>query len=630
MEPLRDSDPAWIGAYRLLGRLGTGGMGRVYLARSARGRTVAVKLVQRELAEQEEFRGRFRHEVNAARRVGGQWTAPVLDADTEAEIPWVATGYIAGPTLRQVVGHEHGPLPERSLRHLATGLAEALRAIHDAGLVHRDLKPSNVLVTIDGPRVIDFGIARALEASAAGGLTRTGSSVGSPGFMSPEQVRGDRVTAASDVFCLGSVLAYAATGRSPFGSGDSGVHVLLYRITQEEPDLDGVPDALRPLIASCLAKTPEDRPSLDAVLNFTGEGDADPEGETEGGGEGEGEGRREAEDTSAAARTGVEADGRSWLPEALVAQLGRHAVRLLDTENPDDAPRTPAPAPGSSEAVTEIGTPADGLEKTAERTTVDGAPTGPPTPPETSAGAVGGTGGGTTGTNGSAGADGAAGADGVHGMPTMVGAPSPHPQPPPSPHGYGYGYPHAQPPPPAPEPPRRNGVPVAVILVTLVALLAGAGTALLVVRGQDNGDNDGDNKAQDKKSNSSQNSATESSGNPSSTSPSGGDIQDRFLGSWRSALPGKPDHTRSMVIRQADPGETAMTLSADGPDYHCEFEAKLTSAGDTVKLAATTVTVGAGSESCSPGQPTTLVPVGTDQIRRDNSDGTAPLTYSRG
>ncbi|GAA2085154.1 hypothetical protein GCM10009801_46710 [Streptomyces albiaxialis] len=622
-------------------------MGRVYLARSERGRTVAVKLVQRELAEQEEFRSRFRQEVNAARRVGGEWTAPVLDADTEAEIPWVATGYIAGPTLRQVVGHEHGPLPERSLRHLATALAEALRAIHGAGLIHRDLKPSNVLVTLDGPRVIDFGIARALEASAAGGLTRTGSSVGSPGFMSPEQVRGDRVTAASDIFCLGSVLAYAATGRSPFGSGDSGVHVLLYRITQEEPDLDGVPDDLRPLIAACLEKDPAARPSLDAILNLADENTGqDEESSTDGtGGTGGTNGTNgtdgtDGTDGTAGGKhkgTGAATDGRSWLPEALVVQLGRHAVRLLDTESPDDVPRTPnpapasAPAPGSSEAVTEAGaagTPAvsgagdaaGDVEKTAERTTVDGAATGTPAQPGT--GQPGTSGGGSAG-------GGAGGGDGVHGMPTMVGAPSP--QPPPAPYGYGYGYPHAQP--PAPEPPRRNGVPVSVILVTLVALLAGAGTALLVVRGQDDGGDDGGNKAQDKKARSSQNSAPdESSGTPSSPSPSGpsdGDIQDRFLGSWRSALPGKPDHTRRMVVRQASPGETAMTLSADGPDYHCEFEAKLTSAGDTVKLAATVVTVGAGSESCSPGQPTTLVPVGSDQLRRDNSDGTAPLTYTR-
>lgn len=325
MEKLGAGDPQRIGAYRLLARLGAGGMGHVYLARSDRGRTVAVKLVREELAEQEEFRARFRQEVQAARRVGGYWTAPVLDADTEAEIPWVATGYVAGPSLQAVVGHDHGALPERSVRILAAGLAHALRDIHAAGLIHRDLKPSNVLVTIDGPRVIDFGIARALETVTDGGLTRTGALVGSPGFMAPEQVRGDRITPACDVFCLGSVLAYAATGTLPFGSTNSGVHAMMFRIAQEEPDLEGLPEGLADLVRECLRKDPAARPTLDRILERTG-----------------------AEDTVS--------DGRTrdpWLPSALVAQLGRHAVQLLDTENPDEAsgqapvPSAPAlpPAP---------------------------------------------------------------------------------------------------------------------------------------------------------------------------------------------------------------------------------------------------------------------------------------------
>ncbi|MBO4256565.1 serine/threonine-protein kinase, partial [Streptomyces griseorubiginosus] len=307
MEKLGAGDPQRIGAYRLLARLGAGGMGFVYLARSDRGRTVAVKLVRRELAAQEEFRARFRQEVQAARQVGGYWTAPVLDADTEAAVPWVATGYVAGPTLQQVVGHDHGALPERSVRILAAGLAQALKDIHAAGIIHRDLKPSNVLVTIDGPRVIDFGIARALETVTDGGLTRTGALVGSPGFMAPEQVRGDRITPACDVFCLGSVLAYAATGALPFGTANSGVHALMFRIAQEEPDLDGVPEGIADLVRDCLKKDPAARPTLDQVLDRTG-----------------------AEDTVQ--------DGRSrdpWLPSALVAQLGRHAVQLLDTEDPE-------------------------------------------------------------------------------------------------------------------------------------------------------------------------------------------------------------------------------------------------------------------------------------------------------
>ncbi|WP_063735513.1 serine/threonine-protein kinase [Streptomyces sp. RTd22] len=316
MEDLGAEDPRWIGEYRLLKRLGAGGMGRVFLAYSARGRTVAVKLVQTELAQQAEFRRRFTQEVRAAQRVGGEWTAPVLDADTEAATPWVATGYIAGPSLHAVVA-ESGPLPERTVRILGNGLTRALQSIHGAGLVHRDLKPSNILVTIDGPRVIDFGIARALETVTDGLLTRSGAVVGSPGFMSPEQVRGERVTPASDVFCLGSVLAFAATGRQPFGTADSGVHAVMYRIAQEEPDLTGLPDGLRELVTDCLRKAPEERPALDRLLERT----AGPEDE-------------------------AGADAEPWLPGVLVAQLGRHAVQLLDVETPAAAPVRPGvPAP---------------------------------------------------------------------------------------------------------------------------------------------------------------------------------------------------------------------------------------------------------------------------------------------
>ncbi|MFJ1997098.1 serine/threonine-protein kinase [Streptomyces asiaticus] len=318
MEDLGAEDPRWIGEYRLLRRLGAGGMGRVFLAHSSRGRTVAVKLVQTELAQQAEFRRRFKQEVRAAQRVGGAWTAPVLDADTEAATPWVATGYIAGPSLHAIVA-ESGRLPERTVRILAHGLTQALHDIHDAGLVHRDLKPSNVLVTIDGPRVIDFGIARALETVTDGLLTRSGAVVGSPGFMSPEQVRGERVTPASDVFCLGSVLAYAATGRQPFGTADSGVHAVMYRIAQEEPDLEGLPEGLRDLVVDCLKKVPDDRPSLEALLERT---------------------------------AGADDDGEPWLPGTLVAQLGRHAVQLLEVETPagPGVPARPAVPPGAGAA----------------------------------------------------------------------------------------------------------------------------------------------------------------------------------------------------------------------------------------------------------------------------------------
>ncbi|WP_051845351.1 serine/threonine-protein kinase [Streptomyces globisporus] len=271
-------------------------MGRVYLARSEGGRTVAVKVVQTEFAQHAEFRSRFAREVTAAKRVGGGWTAAVLDADTEAETPWVATQYVPGPDLHAVVAEQHGPLPEQSVRVLANRLALALQAIHEAGLVHRDLKPSNVLVTVDGPRVIDFGIARALDSISGDSLqTRTGMVIGSPGFMSPEQVRGLHVTAASDVFCLGSVLAYAATGRQPFGTTGNGLHAQLFRVAEEEPDLDGLPEALLGLVRECLRKDPAQRPTPKQV----------------------------------AARTATEGTDE-WLPGALLGRLGRHAAQLLD------------------------------------------------------------------------------------------------------------------------------------------------------------------------------------------------------------------------------------------------------------------------------------------------------------
>ncbi|MDL5202851.1 serine/threonine-protein kinase [Streptomyces sp. ALI-76-A] len=364
MEKLGLGDPQRIGSYRLLARLGAGGMGQVYVARSDRGRTVAVKLVREELAAQDEFRARFRQEVRAARQVGGYWTAPVLDADTEAPVPWVATGYVAGPSLQQIVGHDHGALPERTVRILAVGLAHALKDVHAAGIVHRDLKPSNVLLTIDGPRVIDFGIARALETVTDGGLTRTGALVGSPGFMAPEQVRGDRITPACDVFCLGSVLAYAATGKLPFGTANSGVHALMFRIAQEEPDLAGVPESIADLVRECLRKVPEARPTLDSILQRTG-----------------------AEDTVAGGRS-----RDPWLPGELVAQLGRHAVRLLDTEDPEGAGTGAGPGAGTSQAAA-AGQPGSAGRPPAEaRTPVPAQADGPHGAGQAGAGQAGATG----------------------------------------------------------------------------------------------------------------------------------------------------------------------------------------------------------------------------------------------
>ncbi|MGF1424895.1 serine/threonine-protein kinase [Kitasatospora sp. LaBMicrA B282] len=257
---LQQGDPSEIGGYRLEDRLGAGGMGVVYRGRSVSGRQVAVKVIRPELAEHPEFRTRFRHEVDAARLVSGAFTAPVLDADADAPAPWLATSYIAAPSLADRVARQ-GPLTAPAVRQLATGLAEALRDIHRVGLVHRDLKPGNVLLADDGPRVIDFGIARAFEGTQ---LTTAGVVVGTPPYMAPEQFRLSTATPATDVFALGSVLAYAATGRVPFGTDSA--HAVGFRVVYEEPDLTGVPEELRPLILACLAKAPEQRPTVDQLL----------------------------------------------------------------------------------------------------------------------------------------------------------------------------------------------------------------------------------------------------------------------------------------------------------------------------------------------------------------------------
>ncbi|MGW5038362.1 serine/threonine-protein kinase [Streptomyces parvulus] len=318
MRPLDVDEPTEVGPYRLLGRLGSGGMGRVYLGRSAGGRTVAVKIVHPHFALDEEFRARFRREVAAARRVGGAWTAPVLDADPEARVPWVATAYAAGPSLTAAVA-DGGPLPAHSVRVLGAGLGEALAAVHGLGLVHRDVKPSNVLLTLDGPLLIDFGIARATEGTAS--LTSTGVSIGSPGYMAPEQILGKGVTGAADVFSLGAVLAFAATGTPPF-PGDSSA-ALLYKVVHEEPRLDTLDGALRDLVEGCLAKDPAARPTPAEVAH------------------------RLAPDGAAALVTG------GWLPGALVEQVSRSAVRLLNLEAEGALPPgvvSPGVVPGVAEA----------------------------------------------------------------------------------------------------------------------------------------------------------------------------------------------------------------------------------------------------------------------------------------
>ncbi|MGV9497907.1 serine/threonine-protein kinase [Streptomyces sp. NPDC003642] len=253
--------PEYAGHYRLESCLGSGGMGVVHLARSTSGMKLAVKVVHAEFAKDPEFRGRFRQEVAAARRVSGAFTAPVVDADPEAGRPWMATLFIPGPTLAQEV-KRNGSLAPAQLRRLMAGLAEALRDIHRVGVVHRDLKPSNVLLAEDGPKVIDFGISRPADSELR---TETGKLIGTPPFMAPEQFRRPReVGPAADVFALGSVMVHAATGRGPFDSDSP--YVVAYQVVHDEPELTGVPEELVPLVRRCLAKEPEDRPSPDALM----------------------------------------------------------------------------------------------------------------------------------------------------------------------------------------------------------------------------------------------------------------------------------------------------------------------------------------------------------------------------
>ena len=261
LAPLRRWDPESIGPFALLGRLGAGAMGQVYLGRSTAGRLVAVKTIKIEFAEEAGFRTRFAHEVAAARRVSGVFTAAVVAADADADRPWLATAYIAAPSLNRLV-RSGGPLPVPAVRWLAAGFAEALESIHSAGLVHRDLKPSNVLVSPDGPRVIDFGVARAAERIQ---LTVTRGALGTPAYMAPEQARDTRqASGASDVFSLGATLLFAAAGHPPY-QGDTVMDILV-RLATEPPDLSGLPPDLTPVITACLERSPRNRPTSTALL----------------------------------------------------------------------------------------------------------------------------------------------------------------------------------------------------------------------------------------------------------------------------------------------------------------------------------------------------------------------------
>lgn len=320
-EPLLPTDPASIGGHRLLARLGAGGMGVVYLGRTQAGTLAAVKVIQAEYADEPDFRARFRREVEAARRVTSPWAVPVTAADPDAAAPWLATAFVPGPSLEEAVAR-HGPLPARSVRILGRMLAAALSEVHAAGLIHRDVKPANVLLAMDGPRLIDFGIARATDETA---ITSTDLIIGTPGFLSPEQAeaRGAEMGPASDVFSLGSLLAYAASGRPPFGTGTA--DALLYRTVHDEPDLDGIEAEdtegveLLTLLRLCLAKDPADRPTAEqfgAVLLVE---DAIPEG------------------------------GQiDWLPEDVVRAIADRSAQMLAL--PDIEP-TAVDAPGDPEQV---------------------------------------------------------------------------------------------------------------------------------------------------------------------------------------------------------------------------------------------------------------------------------------
>jgi predicted Ser/Thr protein kinase len=313
MQDLAPDDAREIAGYRLQARLGEGGMGVVYLSHTRGGQPVALKVVRREYAQDPEFRRRFTQEVTSARRVQGPYTAPVLDSYTDGPEPWLAVSYVPGPSLSSAV-YEHGVLPLRTVLQLTAGIAEALQTIHAAGVIHRDLKPSNVLLASDGPRVIDFGIARAADTTA---LTGTDVRLGTPAYMAPEQAMGGEVTPALDLFALGLVMYFAATGRHPFGDGAS--QALLYRIVSNEPDLSACPEELRGIVAACLAKDPAARPTPAQLI--------------------------EACNTLAGTGGLVRHEGW-WLPPAVAQQIAQQE----QTMRLHSAPAAPAPAPVAPQA----------------------------------------------------------------------------------------------------------------------------------------------------------------------------------------------------------------------------------------------------------------------------------------
>ncbi|MFE7834995.1 PQQ-binding-like beta-propeller repeat protein [Streptomyces sp. NPDC057474] len=352
LEVLEPEDPRQVGRYKMVARLGAGGMGQVYLARSPGGRPVAVKVVRPELARDGEFRRRFAREVVAARRVNGAFTAGVVDAAPDGSPPWLATVYVPGVPLGEAIARQ-GSWPVQSVLALGAGLVEALEAIHAAGVIHRDLKPSNVLLATDGPRVIDFGISIASEASA---LTSTGMTIGTPGFMSPEQLTGRPVGAASDIFALGSVLAYTATGVGPFGTGTP--HALHFRAVYEQPNLDALPPELRHVVAACLAKQPDQRPTVATLLDQLTTAAGDESGET------------------AAATLLLTEPG--WMPDHIIQLIREHTSALPHTPLPLPPERHPA-LPAADPPTPDEQAP--GPPKTSLPQTTETLPPAPPAPP---------------------------------------------------------------------------------------------------------------------------------------------------------------------------------------------------------------------------------------------------------
>ncbi|MFF0414188.1 protein kinase [Kitasatospora sp. NPDC004745] len=530
MEELDDGDPRQLGEYRLLRRLGAGGMGQVYLGRTAGGRTVAVKTVHARYAADQEFRRRFRNEVAAARQVGGRWTAPVLDADTEGPQPWVATGYVAGPSLAAAV-RDFGPLPGAAVRSLGVGLAEALTAVHGRGLVHRDVKPSNVLLALDGPRLIDFGIARALDAATV--LTQSGFLVGSPGYLSPEQAGGLRAGPASDVFSLGAVLAFAATGAAPFGSAVS-APVLIYRVLHEDPDIPLEDAGLRAILADCLARDPDRRPTPAQLRE-----------------------RLTAGDAAAPERL----DRRDWLPPAVAGSLAGLAVELLDLDGESAArpaaptgrfgPAQPWEGPGPRPAPTSMPTPFP--TSTPRPFPTSGPPVPSPSVPQP--------------------------------PPAGIPAPAPGtavPGPPPGAHPATPALPY---PPPAPTPsrPARRGPGRGTLVVSVVLAAATAGTAVLLVARPDRTAGTGPAPTTAATQPSTAAPAPTTASDPTSVATPAGSVPEGFLGTWQGQLGSpavalKPDFTITITQgRPADPIARIHNNTGAGTPY-CDAVADLISA----------------------------------------------------